>query len=754
MNRLTAIDDADALHDDPEVVRVLEAYLSDLESGRDPDRQELIERHPQIADALAECLGGLDFLRKATGPTEWPNADRRLGGFRLLRVIGRGGMGTVYEAEESGTRRRVAVKVLPPTEGNTLELRRFRHEIQAASSLDHPHIVPVETVGEHDGIHFFSMKLIDGGSLAEWSERPSIPGRSTRPLLARDESTWPPASSGLGAVDPTASWHANDRDPNRIAGLMLQAAEALAHAHAQGIVHRDIKPANLLLDGDDRLWVADFGLAYVPGLTRLTRTAAMVGTLRYMAPEQVEPRRGAIDHRTDQYGLGATFFELLAGRPIFPDEDRGTLIARILKDEPVPLRRIDPSIPRDLETIVLTLLAKDPAKRYPSMVEVAGDLKRFLAGRPIHARRPSAIELVFHWFGRHRLTSLAIGLVAVAFVGVLLWNQSRIVRERDATRIERDFSRQAVDDFWTSYSETMLDREPERDPRQRALLEKALAYYERLSSEPDSTWEDRLTAATARRRVAEINLRLGSTDKALTNYDECRKQLSDLRAERPASAEALRESAIVASDRGNLLRWLDRSDDAGQSYKAAADDFRRLVENGSTDPFDRAGLAGVENNQGLLWQAQGQSDAAEACFRSARAKYARLALERSTFLAESASVSHNLAELLAAKGSLAEAERVHREGLRFREQALKDDPRSPRLRREWARTRMRMAALQTELGRRAEAIDHANGAMRDWHRLAVEHPAVPEFSLALAEAIRVWSIALAKTESNGQDLRE
>jgi eukaryotic-like serine/threonine-protein kinase len=726
----------DSAHEDPEVVRVLEWYLAEIEAGRTPDRASVLREHPRIAGELADCLDGLEFLRQSAEP------ERRLGRYRLVREIGRGGMGTVYEAEEAGTARRVAVKVLPPVAAGDAELKRFRHEIRAASALDHPHIVPIEAVGEEDGTHFFAMKLIDGGSLADWNARGAA---STRPRRA-EATSWPREPS-LRSADTTISYHEHSRDPRALARIAEQAADALAHAHAHGIVHRDVKPANLLLAADGQLWVADFGLAFVPGATRLTRSSALVGTLRYMAPEQVEPRRGAVDHRVDQYGLGATLYELLTGRPVFDDVDRGSLIAKIVTVEPSPPRRLDPAIPFDLETIVLTLIAKDPAKRYPSMRAAADDLRRWLDSRPIHARRPSFRERAGSWLARHRRAAGMLGVAATGAAILLIGNQFRLQRERDRTRSEREIARAAVDDFWSTYSESVLDRMPERDPRTRELLEKALAYYSRLTDE-----SDRLPAARAHRRVAEIHRRLGSDGESIRHLNEAARLLSETNR---MTEDIVRECGVVANERGNLHRAAGRFDDAGRDYRRAARDFQSLIEGGSKDPFDFGALAGIENNQGLLWQSLNRSIEAEACFRAARARFAKLAIDRRVFLLPAAQASHNLAEILVGKGRLADADVIYLEAAELADGARANDPRAPNPRREAARIALRRAENLALIGQNADSRTVAWEACREWSRLASEHPDVVEFSIGAAHAIRVWSLAsipLAANGESGQDV--
>ncbi len=517
---------------------------------------------------------------------------------------------------------------------------------------------------------------------------------------------------------------------------MIQAAEALGHAHALGIVHRDVKPANLLLEGD-HLWVADFGLAFVPGLTRLTQSGALVGTLRYMAPEQVAPRSGVIDHRADLYGLGATLYELLTRRPVFGDADRGVLISRILNDDPAPPRTINPTVPYDLETIVLKLLAKDPAKRYASMAELADDLRRFRAGQPVLAQRTTWYELAVDWVAQHRRATIATVVATAAVVGLQAWSLVEIHTSRGVALSERDAANVAADDFYTYFAERVLAHEPRQEPWHREFLVKALRHYERRADDPAATRDDRLAAAKARRRVADISARLGKDVEAEAAYTEAFTRLHALAAEAPESREVARELGICANDRGNLSRALGRLEDAGRDYQLAAERFRTLVEAGSADPFDRAALAGVEGNQGLLWLLLERPADAEACFRAARARFAKLATEhpdRPEYVAETATCSHNLAEVLAATGKEPDAETAFREALALRELALGLAPQRPGYRHERARTQAAFAELLRRRGAADEAAKLLRPAVEAWARLADEFPETPAYRDALDRA--------------------
>jgi serine/threonine protein kinase len=265
----------------------------------------------------------------------------------------------VYEAEQLSLGRRVAVKVLPfAALWPEMAVERFRHEVQVAARLEHPHIVPIYGVGCERGVHFYVMKLIDGCSLAD------VIRRSTP-----EERVQLPDSFRLAAQYGKA------------------AAEALAFAHAHGVIHRDIKPSNLLLDRKGYLYVADFGLARSDTDVNLTRTGDVLGTPRYMRPEQAASDSKQLDARTDIYGLGATLYELLTLRPVIDVRGRSAAIPVLKQLVVTPPRSHDPSIPRPLEQIVIKCLERNSAHRYTSAAELGDDLERFLAGRPVSTVR-------------------------------------------------------------------------------------------------------------------------------------------------------------------------------------------------------------------------------------------------------------------------------------------------------------------------------------------------------------------------------
>ncbi len=391
---------------------IVDEFLERLRQGERPDVEEYARCYPQLAAVVRQMLPAVQAIHLSVAshaPLAGESAvevkpDGPLGDFRIVAEIGRGGMGIVYEAIQVSLGRRVALKVLPLASAlDARQLQRFKNEVQAAAHLHHPHIVPVYAVGCEQGVHFYAMQFIEGRTLADLIEE--------------------------------LRGNAECRNPNvetALAGLAVQAAEALEHAHALGIVHRDIKPANLLVDVRGNLWVTDFGLAQIQTDTRLTRTGDLIGTLRYMSPEQALAQPGGLDHRSDIYSLGATFYELLTLEPAFDGRDHQELLRQIAFEEPRTPRRINQAIPADLETIILKAMAKSAAERYATAQELADDLRRFQDDKPIHARRPSCLERARKWGRRHRAAvwSVAAGLLVALTVsaGSVGW----VVRDQAA----------------------------------------------------------------------------------------------------------------------------------------------------------------------------------------------------------------------------------------------------------------------------------------------------------------------------------
>jgi WD40 repeat protein/serine/threonine protein kinase/Flp pilus assembly protein TadD len=481
---------------DRDPIEVLaEEFLARKRRGEKPTLSEYTDKYPHLAADIRELFPALLMMEDlgasslaTTGPplVSAP-AVRQLGEYRILREVGRGGMGVVYEAEQQSLGRRVALKVLPPHALNDAQqVVRFEREARAAAKLHHTNIVPVFGVGHQDATHYYVMQFIQGlgldgvleelrrvrtdktpepttaalpqshelvGAAAHASPESPSHMRQVAHSLLTDSFHWNGPSSGAdgqagrstvtgGASEPAVPRLPDGSDLSSVSGsdsrywrsvarIGVQVAEALEYAHGQGIFHRDIKPSNLLMDMKGTVWVTDFGLAKAGDSKDLTHTGDVVGTVRYMAPERFQ---GRSDARSDVYSLGLTLYELLALRPAFDQRDRAKLIQQVLHDEPPRLRKLNRAVPRDLETIIQKAIAKEPERRYLRAADLAADLKRFLDDRPIQARRVSGAERLWRWCRRKPALASAVLLAATALVAVTVVSSLFAYHQRRANQ--------------------------------------------------------------------------------------------------------------------------------------------------------------------------------------------------------------------------------------------------------------------------------------------------------------------------------
>jgi serine/threonine protein kinase len=487
---------------------IAEDFAERFRRGERPSLHEYTQRYPELAAEIRELIPAMVEMERVE-PASTPAAalPGQIADYRILREIGRGGMGVVYEAVQSSLGRRVALKVLPfHAAGDAKALERFKREAQAAAKLHHTNIVPVFEVGENPDCCFYAMQFIQGQGLdqviSELRALRSSSGRgghidqpkqeSPVPTLAHSlltgnfvpsdltAATAPPETAehnlhiqentgspplpstqadgpGLtssavlpGQTDLSAVQTDRRHFFESIAHIGQQTAAALAHAHERGIVHRDIKPSNLLLDASGTVWVTDFGLAKTAD-GDLTTPGDILGTLRYMSPERFS---GSCDPRADVYALGVTLYELLLLRPAFSSCDRMTLITEITKEEPARPRALDRRVPRDLETIVLKAMAKDPARRYQTAADLAEDLRRFLGGEPIKARRTSLVERARLWSRRHKALAGLYVVLFLAAVGSSLFAfyLNHLLGESERQRLRTAAAeKKGKEDLWISY---------------------------------------------------------------------------------------------------------------------------------------------------------------------------------------------------------------------------------------------------------------------------------------------------------------
>ncbi len=799
-----------------------EAFLARRRAGEPVTPEEFAASNPDLAEeilalfpalVMMEELGNDSGDRTATvagssGSLPAGLPVQRLGEYRLLREVGRGGMGIVYEAEQESLGRRVALKVLPAGAlADPKQVRRFTREARSAAKLHHTNIVPVFGVGECDGTHFYVMQFIQGQGLDsvldELKRLRGLRGNGARTQTRREageialslasgrfvdaEAPTVP-SGGLSAIrsgnmsgsatDVSTLTETDRRFAQGVAKLGVQVADALAHAHGQGILHRDIKPSNLLLDREGNVWVADFGLAKAVGADDLTHTGDIIGTVRYMAPERF---RGEADARSDVYALGLTLYELLALRPAFDEGDRASLIRQVTQETPPRLRRINRAVPLDLETIIHKAMAREPEGRYRSSQDLAEDLKRFLDGRPILARRVSTGERLYRWSRRNPALAAAMGAVALLLVAttiaavigmgfyrhqaemadlarresdLLRGEAERSRREADTRRVEAEAERQraesnlaesrenlalarkAVDDSFTKISESSLLNVPGLRPLRKELLESSLGFYEEFSKRARGT-DPTVVAdlAGARYRVGRIQSELGVLIEARANYQESLALFERALGAKAAAPSALRELGEVWHRLGDLDALNGRTGPALPAYLHAVSIRERLARSGPRSSRDRLDLSRSLNGVAISTADREQQ-------RDAYRRSLALRLETAKDLTDDPDLLHGLSEsflncsvIIRDAGYGEEALELARRGLDYGHAGLARRPHDIEFTMDLGGLYGQIAGYCWNLGREREALELSAEGIGFEVDAVAKNPEVPGFRSYLADVL-------------------
>jgi serine/threonine-protein kinase len=732
------------------------------------ERLAALEAVYRILDTATNASGTIESATRATdltGDTGHGHSVPAVPGFEILEELGRGGMGVVYKARQIKLNRLVALKmVLAGGFAGAEERGRFRREAEAVAGLQHPHVVQIYEVGEVDGNPFFSLEFVDGGSLDQKINGTPLPAR--------------PA-----------------------AALLETLAQAVDAAHQKGIIHRDLKPANVLLTADGLPKIADFGLAKRFDTERAargepgahgqplasatgakTQSGAILGTPSYMAPEQAGGQGKAVGPEADIYALGAILYELLTGRPPFKGATPLDTIQQVLGDEPVPPARLNPAVPRDLETICLKCLQKEVRKRYASARALAEDLGRWQAGEPIVARAVGRLERTAKWVRRNKALAaflatlvaatlglgLLAGLVALQYAdladanrrerdqNVKLAEANR--RERDqnvqlaeANRRERDqnarlakanrrekeagqLARRTIEDMTSPGALAFLETQPQLRPEQRRFLEQAVAYYRQAVAMAAEDKETRVRRAQAYTNMGHLQSRLGLKE-AGSSFREAIKAYQQLVAEQPQVAQYRQELAIRHTNLGTVLAALGKRTEAEAQYLAALKVQARLVTEDPQNAHYRQDLAGSHNCLGALLAELGRREEAQGQFRTALREQERLAADHPRVAAYRESLArsyYNFSLLLADQGKLQEAEAECRAALREQAGLVAEHPHATTYRRDLAQSQDVLGTLLADLGKRQEAETAFRAAIKELAQLAARHPQVPRYRQSLA----------------------
>lgn len=800
---------------------IAEEFVLRFRRGEHPSVTEYVDRYPDLADEIRDVLPSVALLEQlrqnrdsaAESASPVPGSEpvpEQIGDYRIIREIGRGGMGVVYEAEQESLGRHVALKVLPPGLLSTpRNVARFHREAQAAARLHHTNIVPVFGVGQQDGLHYYVMQFIRGQGLDQWigdqrsshdsPDKPTAAAADRSPRTGRSEIT-PVSISGRAptqadsaesrsvanpgaatvissladiqpASDSSPSTQAESSEPGppsdcepvsryapekqedlrhvgapradsqqadsqqadrhtltradgssvispaaprtltrdawmRIAELIRQVADGLDYAHEHGTLHRDIKPANLLLDGEGNVWITDFGLAKLSEQDDITRSGDIVGTLRYMAPEQFS---GRVDQRSDLYSLGLTLYELVTLKPAFDELDRSRLIRQVTQDAPLPPRRLNASIPADLETIILKSIAREPELRYQTGAEFAADLENFIADRPITARRSTLPERFWRWCRRNpalaALSATVLTLLIVIASGATV-GYFRAVEERDRTRTERkraednlELALAAFEELFTQLStvpaqrfdaslEALEDEDDANAPllpaavtdRDAELLSRLLGFYDQFADRNQNNPALTEKIASANQRIGQIHERLGNYEDAEQAFRRAAESYSRMSlASSDSAVSFLVAQAKALNGLGNVYRSQREFESAISSFREALNVLDRVPPAAQSDDVAFE-LARTHNHLAAAYVRSRNPDAAERHVAQAEQMIGPLVkkhAQRADYLYTQAQIASNQFLIRAARRDMLAALKAKDEAIRLLEGLVETYPEIP-----------------------------------------------------------------------------
>lgn len=598
---------------------IADQFAEDIRAGKEPEVSHYADQYPQHATTIRRLFPVLEMMERRGEPVadvsesgllaaemESLNAmpaRRHFGDFELLREVGRGGMGIVFEAQQESLERRVALKLLPSSaQFDQRRKQRFLQEAQTSGKLHHTNIVPVFGIGEHDETSFMVMQFIQGQSLDTVidelsrirSGKTAIRNQTTdgaqlrqstvvdwlkdsesSPMSASSNSASGAASSTADSVSASRQLDIDTKQSHsywkHIAQIGYQVADALSHAHSHNVLHRDIKPSNLLIDDDRRVWVTDFGLAKFFESPELTKTGEIVGTLRYMSPEQIA---GKADHRSDIFALGLTLYELAALRPAYNSSDHGGLMKQVVEGHVKSVRSIEPNIPIDLATIINKCVAQLPQDRYASAELVAQDLERFCQGEPVSVRPIGGLRRAWKWCLRRPVVSSLIAAllvsIVVGFSGIawqwqatrkaLAESESNLKEARIQTAAAEEHfqqAREAVNSFFTVISEQRLLREPGFQKLRHELLTEAADYHKEFVARYEDDEELKFELAVSLYRIAEVEGSLVGSPELVKEVAKPIKILDELIEEFPEEKDYLFWKARCLRLKSKFLRRND-----------------------------------------------------------------------------------------------------------------------------------------------------------------------------------------------------
>lgn len=739
---------------------VLDEYLCDMEQGEACEIDQLQSEHPDLADVLELYLDKLNLLVKLPRPLPQPcepaemeGIQQRLGDFTLLNEIGRGGMGVVYEAHQASLNRRVAIKLLPLASMlDAHQIARFQNEAHAAGLLQHASIVPVYSVGFEQGIHFFAMQFIDGMSMDTWIQiRRHAPPSANLPCHGQSSEQ---ANANHNDTAASACSFAGPQSWRDIVGWGATIADALHAAHEAGVVHRDVKPSNLMLDHASKIWITDFGLARCQTELSLTRSGDVIGTMRYMSPEQARGQNSLIDGRADVYSLAATLYEMLTLRPAHDGDGAASILKKIDEQEVQPIRRICPELPRDLETVISKAMSKSREGRYNTAEEFSADLNRVLHGEPTQARPATIADRIGRFASKHRsVVFTGAMIVALGFIGLAVYNANLAVAKQSsdasaarATRGEK-LARDAVDRLGAQTAE-LLSGIPAADSVRRQLLNETLDYYERFAAEVKNDPELREDLAITFGKAGELQSELGDSDKAITSLTRCESIYSELANQLSVSDSISLDWSTSQNNLAQALVRVGKLEDAARYFARASLMQEKLVQ-GSADGDDKQAaklaLATTLNNLGLLLtQTDAIAEAEQTFLKAIRLLGEDDRIPNTQTQQQLAAVYANLSGLLTTT-SPERAVEYARLALCGQLDSLEAQPSNAKLATQTIVTLNTLGAAQSAASQNTAAVDTFQRAIEIGRQLLARWPDQPTYRRDLVLSYNHLGLSLSKT---------
>ncbi|MCE9529898.1 MAG: serine/threonine-protein kinase, partial [Planctomycetes bacterium] len=646
-------------------------------------------------------------------------------GYEIISILGEGGMGRVYKARQIALNRTVALKVIRQSSGAIDILARFKLEGEALAGIQHANIVQIFQVGDFGNEPFLALEYVDGGSLQGRLKGEPQPFKASADLIA-------------------------------------VLSRAMHVAHQKGIVHRDLKPANILLGSTDASAanptefgfpkITDFGLAKRFELEEAqsqTQSGDILGTPAYMAPEQAAGNSRNISPRTDIFALGTILYELLTGKPPFRGATALETIKQVLELDPVAPKQLRPDVPRDLETICLKCLEKEPRKRYDSAADLADDLKRFLANEPIIARPAGRIELLVKFIRRHPQQAISIGLITVMLVLGLtgaVWHTVQVRAERDRAERSADLALQAIDETLTVVGEEHVALEPRMEEKRRALLEIALVFYERLQAEQIDSPKLKRQRALGQKKLGDILRLLGRSDDAQRAYMTAIDRLEPLLKQKPDDLDLQQAKAHCFNFLGEIHRQAGRIPEARTSYQKAEQILEGLNPNAADRMPIASDLARTQYNLGLLRREAGELDEAVTELAASIKSFRGLVDRAPNDLAYRQHLARALLNLGTVKrlkndrpGAIADTN----EAIEILETLRKQYSSQPDFQHELAVARNNLGNYFAQEKRLKEAVEEHTNAAELFRALARDFPKIPVYRQERANSLNSLGVARA-----------